>query len=189
MDLVAVVIIAIGLSMDAFSVSIVSGLIYRQLGIRHALRMAIFFGMFQAVMPILGWLSGLSFRQYIQDYDHWVAFGILAIIGCKMIYEAFKTKSLEQKSDPMNLLVLLTLSIATSIDALAVGVTLSLLTDLIITAVLIIGFITFVFSYVGVCIGKKFGHFFENKIEMAGGVVLIAVGMKILIEHLIANGA
>ena len=184
MDIVSIVVIAIGLSMDTFSVSIVSGLVYKQLGVRHILRMALFFGAFQAVMPIIGWLSGLAFRQYIH-YDHWVAFGILAVVGCKMIYEAFKTKQLEQRLDPTNLLVLLTLSVATSIDALAVGVTLSLLTDFIIVAVVIIGSVTFVLSYAGVYIGKRFSHFSENKIEIAGGIVLIGIGIKILVEHLI----
>ena len=188
MDIVSIIVIAIGLSMDTFSVSIVSGLVYKQLGVRHILRMAIFFGAFQAIMPIIGWLSGLTFRQYIR-YDHWVAFGILTIIGCKMIYEAFKTKKFEQRLDPTNLLVLLTLSVATSIDALAVGVTLSLLTDFIITAVVIIGSVTFILSYAGVYIGKRFGHFSENKIEIAGGIVLIGIGIKILAEHLITSGS
>ena len=171
--------------MDAFVVSIISGAAYKQLHVKHALRMAIFFGAFQAFMPLIGSLAGLSFKDYITDYDHWIAFGLLAAVGGKMIYESVKIKSVEENLDPSNVFVLLVLSVATSIDALAIGITLSLLTSSIITAVSIIGLITFVLSYVGVVIGKRFGHFFENKLEAIGGFVLIGIGVKILFEHLL----
>ena len=184
MNLITIIIIAVGLAMDAFAVSIVSGSIYKQLKVKHALRMAIFFGGFQAFMPLVGSLAGLSIKQYAANYDHWIAFGLLSAVGVKMIYESFRISSAEKSFDPANIFVLLILSVATSIDALAVGITLSLITSSIIIAVIIIGIVTFVLSYLGVSIGKRFGHFFESKIEVAGGLVLIAIGVKILIQHL-----
>ena len=183
MDLVTIIVIAVGLAMDAFAVSIVSGSVYQQLHVRHALRMAVFFGSFQAIMPLIGSLAGMSVKDYIADYDHWVAFGLLAAVGGKMIYESFKIESAEKNFDPSNVLVLLVLALATSIDALAIGITLSLIVSSIAIAVIIIGLVTFALSYLGVCIGKKFGHFFENKIEALGGLILIGLGIKILFEH------
>jgi putative Mn2+ efflux pump MntP len=180
-----ITVIAVGLAMDAFAVSIVSGSAYRQLHVKHALRMAAFFGGFQAIMPLIGSLAGLSLKEYIIACDHWIAFGLLTAVGAKMIYESFKIKSIEERFDPSSVLVLLTLSVATSIDALAIGITLPLITRSIALAVTIIGLITFVLSYLGVIIGKRFGHFFENKIEIFGGLILIAIGVKILIEHLL----
>jgi putative Mn2+ efflux pump MntP len=185
MELITIIVIAVGLAMDAFVVSIVSGGAYRQLHVKHALRMALFFGAFQAFMPLIGSLAGLSFRDYIQNYDHWVAFALLAAVGSKMIYESFKIKSVEENPDPSNIFVLLVLSVATSIDALAIGVTLSLITSSLALAVIIIGLITFGLSYAGVLIGKRFGHFFENRIEALGGLVLIGIGIKILCAHLL----
>ena len=187
MDLLTILVIAVGLSMDAFAVSITSGAVYKKFEIKHALVMAVSFGAFQAFMPIAGWSAGLCFRRFIQDFDHWVAFALLGAIGCKMIYEAFAIKKVDKKLQSMSFLVLLTLSVATSIDALAVGITLSLLSGAIAAAVIIIGLVTFGFSYAGVHIGKKFGHFFESKIEIIGGLVLIGIGVKILIEHLISS--
>jgi putative Mn2+ efflux pump MntP len=185
MELITIIVIAVGLAIDAFVVSIVSGGAYRQLHVKHALRMAIFFGAFQAFMPLIGSLAGLSFKDYITGYDHWIAFTLLAAVGGKMIYESFKIKPVKENPDPSNVFVLLVLSVATSIDALAIGITLSLITSSIIVAVIIIGLITFGLSYAGVLIGKKFGHFFENKIEAFGGFVLIGIGVKILCEHLL----
>ena len=185
MELVTIITIAVGLAMDAFAVSIVSGAAYKQLKIKHAFRLAVFFGGFQAIMPLIGYLAGLSVKEYIADYDHWVALGLLSAVGGKMIYESFKIKPAEKSFNPSNIFVLLVLSVATSIDALAVGITLPLLRVFIVTAVVIIGLITFAFSYVGVFIGKKFGHFFENKIKAIGGLVLIGLGIKILFEHLL----
>jgi len=147
--------------------------------------MALFFGAFQAAMPLIGSLAGLGLKTYISPYDHWIAFGLLAFVGGKMIYEAFAIESAEKNLDPSNLMVLLALSIATSIDALAVGVTLSLLTRSVAFAVVVIGLITFGLSYVGVVIGKRFGHFCESRIEVLGGLVLIAIGVRILLAHLL----
>jgi putative Mn2+ efflux pump MntP len=187
MEFLTILIIAIALAMDAFAVSIASGAAYRQLHIKHTLRIAVFFGGFQAFMPLLGALAGLSFKDYIEDYDHWIAFAILAVIGGKMIYESFKITEAEKNYSPTNILVLLTLSVATSIDALAVGITLSIVVSSVTIAVIVIGLVTFMFSYIGVLLGKKLGHFFENKIEAIGGLVLIGLGIKILIQHLFSN--
>ena len=183
MELLAVIAIAIGLAMDTFAVSIVTGAAYKQLHIRHALRMAGFFGGFQAFMPVVGYLAGLTVRQYVSNYDHWIALGILAAVGLKMIYESFKIKAERRTPNPANLAVVLVLAVATSIDALAVGITLSLITHAIVLAVIIIGVVTFGLSFAGVYIGKKFGHFFESGIEAIGGLVLIALGLKIVLQH------
>jgi len=184
MDAITVVVIAFGLALDAFAVSVASGFTIKQLRVRHALRIALFFGAFQAVMPAIGWLAGLSLRNLITEFDHWIAFILLAFIGGKMIYESFKLESDRKRIDPLRLDVLLMLAIATSIDALAVGVTFAFLNVAIVWPVLIIGLITFGTSFVGVFIGDRFGHIFESKIELIGGLVLIAIGLKILLEHL-----
>ena len=185
MGLITVIIIAVGLAMDTFAVSIVSGSLYKQLNVRHAVRMAVFFGGFQALMPLIGSLAGLSIEKYIANYDHWAAFGLLCAVGGKMIYESFQIKSAQSNFDPSNIFILLVLSLATSIDALAIGITLPLLRVPIAAAVAIIGSVTFGFSYIGVFIGKKFGHLFENKIEAVGGLILLGLGFKILLDHLI----
>jgi putative Mn2+ efflux pump MntP len=184
MNIISIIFIAVGLAMDAFAVSITSGITIKSLKINNALKIAAFFGLFQAIMPILGWLAGLSFREIISDVDHWIAFGLLFLIGCKMIYESSKMEIDNNKINPLNLYVLLMLSIATSIDALAIGLTLSFLKVSIILPAIIIGAITFSLSVIGVYFGNKFGHYFERKIEMVGGFILIGIGIKILIEHL-----
>jgi putative Mn2+ efflux pump MntP len=183
MVILTIVVIAVGLAMDAFAVSVVSGAVYEQLKTRHALRMAVFFGGFQALMPLIGSLAGMTVRAYIAGYDHWIAFVLLCGVGTKMIYESFKIKPTKRNFNPSNILVLLALSVATSIDALVVGITISLLRIPLVLAVIVIGTVTFALSYLGVFIGKKFGHFFENKIEAIGGLILIGLGAKILLEH------
>ncbi len=186
LEIITISGIAVGLAMDAFAVSVVSGSAFKTMCVRCALRMAFFFGAFQAVMPLLGYLAGNTLAGHIVAYDHWVAFGLLLLIGGKMIYESFKISDMENKAkDPSCPVTLVMLSIATSIDALAVGVTLSLITQHIYVAVAVIGLITFVLSYIGYEIGKRMGHFFENKIEIIGGLILIAIGLKILISHLL----
>jgi len=192
MDSITSIIIAVGLAMDAFAVSIVSGTAYKQLHIKHALRIAVFFGGFQALMPLIGSLAGLSMKAYVEHCDHWIAFGLLSAVGGKMIYESFKLKPFGNRQ-PLNITVLLILSVATSIDALVIGITLSFLRVSLAKAVIIIGLVTFVLSYLGVFIGNKFGHsrkgwpssLFENKIEAVGGLILIGLGIKILVEHLL----
>lgn len=186
MELLTIVIIAIALAMDAFAVSIAIGAVYKEAGINYGLRVAAAFGGFQAIMPIVGWLAGMTLKGFIKEYDHWVAFCLLCAIGCKMIYESFKIKQSRRQFDNLGISMLLALAVATSIDALAVGITLSfLLAGSIVVAVMIIGLITFVLSYVGVYIGESIGHFFEAGLEAAGGLVLLGIGTKILVQHLL----
>jgi len=184
MDIISIIFIAFGLAMDAFAVSITSGLTIKQLRINDALKIAIFFGSFQAIMPLIGWSAGLSFRDFISGIDHWIAFGLLSLIGCKMIYESSKMEVNSKKIDPLNVSVLLMLSIATSIDALAVGLSLSFLNVSIALPAIIIGVVTFLLSIFGVYLGNRFGHYFERKIEIIGGLILIGIGIRILINHL-----
>lgn len=188
MNILTVIVIALGLAMDAFAVSVATGAAQKQLKVQHALRMAFFFGAFQAFMPLIGYLAGLSFKDAIEPIDHWIAFGLLAAIGSKMIYESFKLKGQQEQSsvDPANIMVVLVLAIATSIDALAVGITLTLVTEHVAAAVIVIGVITFILSYLGCWLGTKVGHIFENKIEIIGGFILIAIGIKILLQHIMA---
>ncbi len=184
MDIITLLFLAVGLSMDAFAVAVTSGFVTKNVRLSQALRMAGFFGGFQALMPILGFLAGLSFRNLISSFDHWLTFGLLGFIGGKMIYESFLLEKEEEKSCPMNMPNLLVLSIATSIDALAVGLSLSFLNTVIIMPAVIIGVTTFIISLAGVFIGKQFGHIFEKKLELIGGLILIGIGVKILVEHL-----
>lgn len=184
MSLFTVIALAVGLAMDAFAVSIVEGGTYKKLHLRYAFRIAFLFGAFQAVMPIAGYFCGIAVKQYIVNFDHWAAFGLLSAIGIKMIYESFRINHAEKNRQSSGVILLLGLSVATSIDALAVGITLGIVKSSILFAALIIGIVTFILSYAGVFIGHKIGHFFENKIEAFGGVVLIGIGLKILLEHL-----
>ncbi len=184
MNLINTIFIAFGLAMDAFAVSITSGLTIKNLKIKHAFRIAFFFGLFQAIMPIIGWFSGLNIKDFIVSIDHWIAFILLSFIGCKMIYESTKIESEEIKTNPLHFHTLLLLSIATSIDALAVGISFAFLQISIITPIIIIGVVTFILSFIGVFIGDVKGHLFQGKIEILGGIILIGIGLKILIEHL-----
>jgi putative Mn2+ efflux pump MntP len=181
-------IIALGLAMDAFAVSIASGVTIQQMRLRQTLTIALSFGFFQGIMPILGWMAGLGFREHIAAYDHWLAFLLLAGVGAKMIYESFQLEDDECDEFCMTGGRLLLLSIATSIDALAVGLSLSFINVTIFLPALMIGVVTFILSYAGVMIGKKAGHLFEGKIEIAGGLILIGIGFKILLEHLFFGG-
>jgi putative Mn2+ efflux pump MntP len=183
MHLVTSTFLAFGLAMDAFAVSISSGITIEKPRIENALKIAIFFGAFQAAMPVVGWLAGIGLRELISQFDHWIAFGLLCLIGLRMIYESTKARSERKILNPLNLGVLLLLSIATSIDALAAGVSLAFLKTSIVLPVIVIGVVTLVLSFVGVFIGDKSGHVFENKAEFVGGLVLIGIGTKILIEH------
>lgn len=184
MQFITILFVAFGLALDAFAVSITSGIAIKHLRIEHALRIAIFFGSFQAAMPIIGWLAGISLKDLISGVDHWIAFGLLSLIGCKMIYESMKMKPDRVEIDPLSIYVLLILSVATSIDALAVGVSFAFLKIAIISPVIVIGIITFLLSFLGVFVGNRLGHFFEQKIELVGGLILIGMGIKILVEHL-----
>jgi len=184
MDTFTTLFIACGLAMDAFAVSVTSGLTIRTCRMHHAIRIALFFGVFQAVMPVLGWIAARQFSHAIEAVDHWLAFCLLSFIGVKMIVESFRLKPPDRCINPLKLSVLLVLAVATSIDALAVGLSLAFLNVDIVTPVVVIGLVTFGFSLAGVWIGKTFGHLFEQKVEIIGGLILIAIGLKILVEHL-----
>ena len=173
--------------MDAFAVSIASGAAMKKPGIQNPLKMGLFFGGFQTFMPVIGWFAGIGMKSFIAGWDHWLAFGLLTIVGGKMIHEALWMKEDPEgggKSNPFDTGVLLVLALATSVDALAVGITFSVLGVSIILPVVIIGLVTFIFSAAGVQIGVKSGHFFENKIEIFGGLILLGIGFKILLGHL-----
>jgi len=184
LDILSVFVIAVGLAMDAFAVSISCGFTVPSPKRWNALKIAAFFGAFQAVMPVIGWSIGRFFSIYIETFDHWIAFILLSFIGIRMIYNAIMADECETVVDPTDIKTLLMLSIATSIDALAVGVTFAFLQIRIITPVLIIGIITFFISSIGLLIGHKLGCYFEKRVEIFGGLVLIGIGLKILIEHL-----
>jgi putative Mn2+ efflux pump MntP len=181
---VTIILIAIGLAMDAFAVSIASGVTLKGLKTTGALKIAASFGIFQAIMPLIGWFAGKSFSSFIVGVDHWIAFCLLSMVGVKMIYESTKMDSIEKRFDPLKPSVLLVLSLATSIDALAVGVTFSFLNISIITPVIVIGLITFFLAFIGGMFGNRLGSFLEGKIEIFGGLILIGIGLKILLEHL-----
>lgn len=170
--------------MDSLAVSVTSGIAIKKLYLRHAFVIGLFFGSFQALMPLIGWMAGFNFVNWVKNIDHWIACIILCILGIKMIHESTKLEEKTKVVNPMEISVLLILSIATSIDALAVGISLSFLQISIITPIIIIGIVTFVLSFFGTFVGNKFGHLLENKIEIAGGLMLIGIGLKILIEHL-----
>jgi len=189
MSLWELVLIAVGLSMDAFAVAVCKGTNMRRLSVSQMLLIAAFFGGFQAAMPLAGWFIGSQFAVYIQRVDHWIAFGLLAFLGGKMLVEAIKGEEDECGCGcgcgKVKLGELTLLAVATSIDALAVGITFALLPDTnIVWSVSLIGIITFVLSAAGVIIGNKCSARFEKKAEIAGGAILILIGVKILLEHL-----
>lgn len=182
MGIVELFVLAVGLSMDAFAVAICKGLSMKKMSWKNAVIAGLYFGGFQALMPAIGYLLGKQFSGLIQSIDHWVAFILLSIIGINMIKEA--RSEAESLDDSFDIKTMLLLAIATSIDALAVGVTFAFLNVDIVQAVSFIGVITFVFGIAGIKIGNVFGEKFKSKAEMAGGIILILIGLKILIEHL-----
>ncbi len=184
MSLTELFVIAVGLSMDAFAVAVCKGLAVKKAGIKQMLLAGVWFGGFQALMPAIGYFLGATFEEYITKIDHWIAFILLGIIGANMIKEAL-SKDEECANGSMNFKEMLTLAVATSIDALAVGITFALLPDVNIgAAVGFIGVITLVLSAVGIKIGNIFGVKYKSKAELAGGIILILMGLKILLEHL-----
>ena len=187
MGLVELLLIAVGLSMDAFAVSICKGLCMKKVNVRVAVVLALFFGFFQGAMPVIGWALGSQFMWLIAPIDHWVAFLLLAFIGGKMLWEAFHEDDepmdcpVEVKIDLREFFIL---AIATSIDALAVGISFAALSVDIVSSVLLIGVTTFLLSLVGVVVGNFFGSRYEKPATITGGVVLILIGLKVLLEHL-----
>jgi manganese efflux pump family protein len=178
-----VIFLAIALSMDAFAVAIGIGVKNGSFDRRLAFKVALFFGIFQGLMPLFGHLASVGIGTYITEYDHWIAFILLSLIGGKMIYESFGENT-EDEFTAFTNKVLLILAIATSIDAMAAGFTLGLMEINPFISMILIGFITFLFSYLGVFIGTKGGGFLESKAELLGGVVLVLIGLKILLSHL-----
>ena len=185
---------ALGLSMDAFAVSISSGICIPKMKFRFGLRAALFFGIFQFLMPLIGYAVGSTFRNLIASFDHWIAFGLLAFVGARMIKEGFQIKNQAccdeeeaRKLNILNLWTLIVLSVATSIDAMAVGLSYSLLKEPILVPASIIGVLTFAVCLAGCEFGKKLGARFEKYAEILGGTVLIGIGIKILAEHMLQH--
>lgn len=186
---IEILLIGVGLSMDAFAVSICKGLGMTKFNRKQAVTIGLYFGGFQALMPFIGYMLGIQFEKYITSIDHWIAFILLAFIGGKMVYEAIKEKDEEcavEKDLALNQGEMLLLAIATSIDALAVGITFAFAYDNlnIYEAITIIGVTTFVLSIIGVAVGNFFGSRYKKKAEITGGIILILIGIKILLEHL-----
>lgn len=187
MSLAELFIIAVGLSMDAFAVSVCKGLAMSRMNWKHAGIIGLYFGGFQALMPLLGYLLGVNFKEAIASVDHWIAFALLSAIGFNMVREALsKEEEDDCSTDDIGVQVMIMLAVATSIDALAVGVTFAFLNVQIVPAVSFIGITTFVLSIAGVKIGNVFGTRYKSKAELAGGLILIGMGIKILVEHLFA---
>jgi manganese efflux pump family protein len=184
-------LISLGLAMDAFAVAIGSGIALKKVKLIDAVLVATFFGGFQLFMPLIGWIAGLTIRDAISSIDHWVAFLLLGFIGGKMIHESiYEQAGVEEAkaANPRNLYILLGLALATSIDALAVGLSVSLLQTSIVGLAVVIGLVTFVLSFAGVYIGNHLGNFCEKQVTILGGVILITIGLKILLENLIFVG-
>ena len=182
-DIWTLLVLAIGVSMDAFAVSICKGLAMKQIKFKHMLIVGLWFGGFQALMPLIGYFLGIQFETYITAYDHWIAFILLALIGGNMIKETLSNEE-ETADASLAVKIMLVLAIATSIDALALGVTFTFLQVNIWEAVSFIGVVTFLFSVAGLKIGNVFGTKYKSKAEFVGGVILILLGIKILLEHL-----
>jgi putative Mn2+ efflux pump MntP len=188
LTLITDLFLAFGLAMDAFAVAVMSGSATERIRFTEALKLALLFGLFQGVMPVIGWLIGSNFKDVVSAWDHWIAFVLLGIIGAKMIYDDLKAGEDEEGVDESKVSIyqLLILALATSIDALAVGFGLIIL-DSILLPVIIIGVVTFALSLAGVYLGHRYKHFGHNKTRIVGGIILIIIGTKILIEHLSAQ--
>jgi putative Mn2+ efflux pump MntP len=191
MDIITLFLLALGLSFDSFAVSISSGLMLPGIRFTKACIIAFSFAFFQAFMPVIGWLAGLTVRDQLVAVDHWIAFGLLGLLGLKMIYESLKPEEKRKPFNPLNLWMLVTLSLATSIDALIVGISFAFLETpetpfwmAILLPVIIIGAVTYILSMLGILFGKKAGARLGKRMELLGGLILIGIGVKILVEHL-----
>ncbi len=183
MTLFSLIVLAIGLCMDSFAVSLSSGVLMRPCTLLRASKFALIMAAFQGLMPVIGWLLGVGFRDYIEAYDHWIALALLLFLGGRMIYESLQNEE-QECFNPCCTRTAMTLGLATSIDALAVGISLSFLNVDLLQSALVIGITTFVFSLTGVYIGKKIGCFLKKGAGILGGAILILIGVKICIEHL-----
>lgn len=185
MDLITVFVLAVGLSMDSFAVAISCGLAEQKVTFGHAVKISFAFAFFQGILPLLGWLMGTELKVFVENIDHWIAFSLLTYLGGKMVYESFREELSDKVADIYSFRHIMTLSIATSIDALVVGFSYAMAeTGKIFGGVLVIGSVTFFFSMLGIRIGKDVGNRFGSKVEFLGGLILFGIGLKILIEHL-----
>jgi len=187
MELLTLFLIAIGLAMDSFAVSITAGLSLKRFKLSTISRVSIVFAFFQGLMPVIGWALGQTFSDIISAYDHWVVFGLLLLIGGKMIYESLTQQEEAHCINIYSKRTICTLGMATSIDALAVGISFSLLNVEIFFSAAIIGVTTFILSFLGLTLGLKLGSIFRSKVELLGGVILIGIGIKVLVSHLMAS--
>lgn len=185
MDLITLLGLALALAMDAFAVALGTALALPVLTGRHLFRLSWHFGLFQALMPILGWLAGMTIQKWIVHFDHWIAFGLLGYIGVRMIWEALHHEEVVERGDPTRGWSLMMLSVATSIDALAVGLTLAMLDVTIWIPSLVIGLVAGILTVVGMLLGRRLSKSWGPRVEVVGGLVLISIGIKILVEHLL----
>ncbi len=185
MDLITIFVLAVGLSMDSFAVAISCGLAEQKVKFGHAVKISLAFAFFQGILPLLGWLMGTELKVFMEHIDHWIAFSLLAFLGGKMIYESFGANKEVKSTDICSFRHIMALSVATSIDALVVGFSYAMAeSGKIFGGVLIIGAVTFFFSMLGIRIGKDVGNKLGPKVELLGGIILIGIGVKILVEHL-----
>ena len=186
MELLTIFLIAISLSFDTVAVSVSSGLVLPKIDFKNATKIAITLAVFQAAMPVIGWLAGSGIKNYAENFDHWIAFTILGLLGGKMIYESLSTHPEDRSFNPLDVKVMIGMAIATSIDALIVGFSFALLNYRIMVSIGIIGSVTYIVAMLGMLFGKKIGARMGRRMEMLGGVMLILIGLKILLEHLSA---
>lgn len=183
MSILYYIILGIGLSVDSFTASVSSGVCVADLRFKHIIKIALFMSFFQAIMPLIGWGLGVRFQFYIESFDHWIAFILLGFIGVNMIFSSFSSDKDCKKYSPSNSRLLAGMAIATSIDAMAVGVSFGILNISIVLPVLLIGVITFIISFSGAWFGNKLGSRYNSRLELFAGIVLLGLGLKILIEH------
>ena len=183
MGIVEIILLSIGLGMDAFAVAVCKGISMKKMNWKNAIIIALYFGVFQALMPLIGYFLGMTFESIVTTFDHWVAFALLTLIGGGMIKESFDDED-DKKNDKVDFKTMVVLAIATSIDALAIGITFAFFDVNIVLAVSIIGIITVIISVLGVKIGNRFGDKYQNKAQLMGGIILVLLGFKILFEHL-----
>lgn len=186
MDILSVIIIALGLSLDCFAISITGGIILKEKRLLRIIQFSLLFGAFHVIMPLLGWLLGFKLKEYIEDYDHWVAFVLLILIGVKMLYEGIKCKKTDSDALTFSkLLPLLGLALASSIDALIVGVSLAVIDISIYSTAFIIGSVTMVVTFSGGVLGRRISKYIKFRMDIVGGIVLILIGIKIIFEHMV----
>jgi manganese efflux pump family protein len=183
MGIITILLIAFGLSFDTFAVSVSSGLILRRINFFNAMKIAFVLAFFQGLMPMIGWLIGSGLKKYMMAYDHWIAFILLSILGAKMIYESFQSEEERKPINPMRFAIMVSMAVATSIDALIVGLSFAFFELNIYFTVFLIGAVTFIVSMLGILFGKKAGESLGQRMEIVGGLILVAIGLKILIEH------